>query len=138
MVLLFGSETWVLTPRLEKYLENFHHWVVRRMAGIVPKRQRDGIWVYAPIGAALEMVGLEDIGAYIARCHNTVAQYISTNIIMDLCLVVERKMGLRLYMQWWEHPTLYILGIRTRHEAEAGGGGGGYRRIGGKGKGRVG
>ena len=24
-VLIFGSETWVLTPRFEKYLEGFHH-----------------------------------------------------------------------------------------------------------------
>ena len=90
MVLLFGSETWVLTPWLEKSLEDFHHWAMWWMEGMVPKRQRDGIWVYAPIGAALEMVGLEDIGAYIARCHNTVAQYILTNIIMDLCLISDR------------------------------------------------
>ena len=30
-VLLFGSETWVLNPHLEKSLEGFHHWAVRRM-----------------------------------------------------------------------------------------------------------
>ena len=41
-VLLFGSETWVLTPRLEKALEGFHHRASRRMAGMVPKRQPDG------------------------------------------------------------------------------------------------
>ena len=41
-VLLFGSKTWVLTPRLEKPLEGFYHWVVRRMADMGPKRQRDG------------------------------------------------------------------------------------------------
>ena len=86
-VLLFGYETWVLTPRLEKPFEDFHHRAVHRMAGMVPKCQRDGTWVYTPIGVALAMVGLEDIGAYIARCQNTVAQYISTRHIMDLCLV---------------------------------------------------
>ena len=37
-VLLFGSETWVTTPRMEKALEGFHHRVVRRMAGMGPKR----------------------------------------------------------------------------------------------------
>ena len=57
-VLLFGSKTWVLTPRLEKSLEGFHHWLEQRMAGMAPKRQRDRKWVYPPIGAALEMVGL--------------------------------------------------------------------------------
>ena len=44
-VLLFGSETWVLTPRLEKALEGFHHWAARRMAGMGPKCQPDGTWV---------------------------------------------------------------------------------------------
>ena len=51
-VIIFESETWVLTPRLEKALEGFHHWGVRQMAGMVPKFQYDGMWVYATIGEA--------------------------------------------------------------------------------------
>ena len=66
VVILFGSKTWVLTPRLEKSLKVFHHRLVRGMMGMVPKRQRHGIWVYTPIGTALKMVGLEEIGVYIA------------------------------------------------------------------------
>ena len=66
-VLLFGSETWVLTPWLEKSLEGFHHREARRMTGMHPKRQRYGLWVYPPIGVALKMVVLEDIRVYIAR-----------------------------------------------------------------------
>ena len=73
-VLLFGSETWVLTPRLEKSLEGFHHRAVWRMAGMGPKRQCDGTWVYKPIEAALAMVGMEEIGAYIDRRQNTITQ----------------------------------------------------------------
>ena len=72
-VLLFGSEMWVLTPWLEKSLEGFHHREVWQMAGMGPKHQRYGTWVYPPIGVALEMVGLEEIGVYISRLHNTVA-----------------------------------------------------------------
>ena len=71
-VLLFGSETWVMTPRLEKSLEGFHHQAVRQMAGMGPKFQRYGKWVYTPIGAALVIVGLEEIWVYIARRQNTV------------------------------------------------------------------
>ena len=85
-------------PRLDKYLEGFHHWAVRRMAGMGTKCQQDRTWVYTPIGAALEMVGLEDIDPYISCRQNTVAQYISTCPIMDLCLVAERKTVQRLYM----------------------------------------
>ena len=65
-VLLFGFETWVLTPWLEKHLEGFHHGVAWRMAVMGPKCQQDRAWVYPPIGEVLEMVGLEVIGVYIA------------------------------------------------------------------------
>ena len=53
------------------------------MAGIGPKNQQDVTWVYTPIGAALEMVWLEEIGVYIVQHHNTVAQYIASRLIMD-------------------------------------------------------
>ena len=122
-VLMFGSEMWVLTPRLEKYLEGFHHQLVQRMAGMVPKRRQDGAWVYTPIGTTLEMVGLEEIRVYIAHRQNTVAHYIATLPIMDLCLASERNPGLRLSRQWWDQPALDIMGIRAGHAAAEGGGG---------------
>ena len=38
---------------------------------------------------------------------------------MKLFPAAERKLGLRLSRQWWEQPTLDILGIRVEHaEAE--------------------
>ena len=58
-VLLFGSETWVTTPWLEKALEGFHHRAVWRMMGMGTKFQRDGTWVYPNIEADLETVGLD-------------------------------------------------------------------------------
>ena len=64
------------------------------MAGLGPKRQRDGTWVYPPIGTALEMVGMDEIGVYITLRQNTVTQYIATRPIMDLCLAVEWRLGL--------------------------------------------
>ena len=114
-VLLFGSDTWVLTPWLEKYLEGFHHWAARRMASMGPKIQQDGTWLYPPIGAELVMVGLGEIGVYTARRQNTIAQCITTRPIMDLCLVVERKPGISLSRRWWEQPALDILWIRAGH-----------------------
>ena len=60
------------------------------------------------------MVGLEEIGVYIARRQNTFAQYIATRPIMDLCLVAERNPGMRLSRRWWEQPSLDIIGIGAR------------------------
>ena len=102
---------------------------------MVPKFQQDDTWVYTPIGAVLEMVGLEDIRVYIARFQNTVTEYIATCLIMEFCLAAERKTVMRLSRRWWEQPALDVLGIRAGHTAAEGGGGG---RIGGIGRGRVG
>ena len=95
-VLLFGSETWVLTPWMEKALDDFHHWAVRRMAGMVPKHQQYGTWIYPPIGAELAMLELNEIGVYIARLQNMVAQYNATHPFMFLCILEEHHPGLKL------------------------------------------
>ena len=38
VVLLFGAETWVLTPRMEQALDSFHHRLARRLTGRQPRR----------------------------------------------------------------------------------------------------
>ena len=43
-VLIFGAETWVLTPRMEKALGSFHSGVARKIMGRQPWRQKDGGW----------------------------------------------------------------------------------------------
>ena len=45
VVLLFGSETWVVTPWLEKALLRFHHQEVLRMGGMCPTCKLYGAWV---------------------------------------------------------------------------------------------
>ena len=52
--------------------------------------------MYLPIREALALVGMDEIRVYIARLQNTVAQYIKTCVIMDLCLAVDQNPGLRL------------------------------------------
>ena len=56
------------------------------MAGMGPKLQWDGTWVYSPIGAVLVMVVLQEIGVYIACRQNMVKQYIVNCTNMELCL----------------------------------------------------
>ena len=84
-----------------------------QMAGMGPKRQLYGSWVYPSIVAVLAMVGLEEVGVYISRHQDTVAQYIPNRPIMDLCLAAERNLGMRLSGRWWEQPALDIMDIRT-------------------------
>ena len=61
---------------------------------MVPKRQQYGRWFLPPIGAALETVGLDEIGVCISLLQNMVTQYIVTRPIMDLCLATEWRLGL--------------------------------------------
>ena len=39
VVLLFGAETWVLTPRMKRSLDSFQHRVARRITGRQPQRR---------------------------------------------------------------------------------------------------
>ena len=95
-VLFGGSETWEVTPWLEKALACFHHQTVRRMSGMGPIRQVDRTWVYTLIGAALVTVVLYEVRVYIACRQNTVAQYIVTHPIIYTCLEAERRPGVHL------------------------------------------
>ena len=60
-VLLFGSETWNVTPAILRGLEGFHVWAARRMAGMMPTRDTSGKWEYPASGEVLEKVGLYTI-----------------------------------------------------------------------------
>ena len=80
------------------------------------------------------MVGLEEIGVYIARRQNTVAKYIATCPIMDLCLAAELNMRMRISRRWWEQPAPDILEMRARNATSAGGGEDGDGKIGGRGR----
>ena len=43
-VFLFGAETWVLTPRMEKTLENFQSRAAMKITGRQPRRRKDKSW----------------------------------------------------------------------------------------------
>ena len=101
-VILFGAETWVLTQRMEKALDRFQSRVARRLTGNQPRRRTDGSWDYPPLAETLGEAGLEGIRKLATRRHNTVAQYIATRPILDLCERDTRRPGARVYWRWWE------------------------------------
>ena len=57
-VLLFGAELWVLTKRMESDLDAFQDRVERRSTGRLPRRGRDGKWVYPPLAGVLKEAGV--------------------------------------------------------------------------------
>ena len=60
-VLMFGAETWVVSPMMEQALSAFLHGAARRLTGRQPRRGRDGEWQYPSLEGAMEEAGLTDI-----------------------------------------------------------------------------
>jgi len=89
-VLLYGCETWVITPAVLRVLEGFHNRVARRLSGkrpyFLPQEDR---WVYPPIAEALEAANLYPIEHYIGVRQATVVANVATRPILDLCRETE-------------------------------------------------
>ena len=76
-VLLFGADTWVLTRRMEATLDAFQGRVARRLTGRMPRRGRDGKWMYLPLAGATKEAGIVRARTLVLRRQNTVAQFIA-------------------------------------------------------------
>ena len=59
--LLFGLETWVMTPRIGSTLGEFHHKVDHRMEKMQPKQDMAGRWKYPPLDTDMLAVVLEEV-----------------------------------------------------------------------------
>ena len=77
-VLLFGAEAWVISPRMERYLDSFQHRAARQITGRKTRIRGGGSWYYLPLKETLGEAGFEGIRKSVTRRQNTVAQYITT------------------------------------------------------------
>ena len=92
-VLLFGAETWVLTKKMEAALEAFQDRVARRLTGRMPRRGRDGKWLYLPLEGATKQAEIVRARTSVLQRQNTVAQFVATRPIMVLCEGTEQRGG---------------------------------------------
>ena len=65
--------------------------------------------------------GFEGIGTYVTRRQNTVAQYIETQPILDLCERSDWRPGTWVSRRWWEQGSLDLEGLKKRAAAESDG-----------------
>ena len=77
-------ETWVMNPRMEWTLGGFQRRLEIRITGSKPKRNVDESWEYLPLETAMLEAEFEEMGEYVLKRQNTVAQYIVMQLIMDL------------------------------------------------------
>jgi hypothetical protein len=83
-VFLYGFEMWAITKSMLKVLERFHHRVARRLSGLMLRY---------PLADALQIAGLFPMEEYVSRCHNRLADYVTTRPIFELCGEAERQSG---------------------------------------------
>jgi hypothetical protein len=77
-VLLYGSETWVMSPKMLSKLEGYHKESSCRLTGRTPVYHRwKDEWQYLPLGNALEEAGLFPIDEYITRRRNRIAECVA-------------------------------------------------------------
>ena len=58
--------------------------------------------------------GFEEISKSVMRRQNTVAQYIATRPILDLCERVTQRLGARMSQQWWEQEGIDLEKAKER------------------------
>ena len=54
----------------------------------------------------MKEAGLTDVQTSINRRQNTVAQYIATQPLLDLCEGATQREGARVTLRWWEHKGI--------------------------------
>ena len=102
--MLFGSESWNISPASMRSLEGFHLRAARRMAGMMPRKSPNDEWTYPKTEEVLEAAGLHTVQAYIEIRRNTILKFVAQRPIMELCLEAERKRGTGPRQYWWDQP----------------------------------
>ena len=98
--ILFGSETWVMTPRIRRSLGGLHNRVYHFIAEMKPRRDTTGRQEYPTLEAEMVELGLKEVYTYVLCHQNNTAQYIVTRPIPELCLEEERRPGTRV--EWMQ------------------------------------
>ena len=106
-MLLFGAETWVVSPMMDRALIVFIHGAERRLTGRQPRKGRDGKWHYPSLEGAMKEAGLTDVRTSINRRQNTVAQYIATQPLLDLCEGAKQRERARVTLGWRDQSGIY-------------------------------
>jgi hypothetical protein len=100
-VLLYGSETWVISAANMKKLSSFHHGCARFISNRHIKPDDEGTWTYPSNESVLEDAGFFTMETYIQRRRDTIFNFVKDRPIYQRCLESEVVAGRRT-IYWWE------------------------------------
>merc|ERR1711966_551760 len=98
-VLLYGSESWVVSPSTLRELKGFHVEAARRLAGMRPRKVK-GVWVYPHTADVLAAAHLQPLAYYIQRRRHTVHNTIRDRDVLKECEGAERRRGTPPRLFW--------------------------------------
>ena len=107
-VLLYGSESWVLTLTMEKKLQSFHRRCARYITGQHIRQERDGEWTCPSSETVLKQAGLWTIQQYIQRRRNTVELYAQSRPIYQRCVTSQPLASSPNQLVWWHLPRTML------------------------------
>ena len=102
-VLLFRSETWVLSPATLKRLEGFHAKAARRMTGLLTKIA-GASWKFLKTKTVLGAAGLHTIEHYVQVRGARIMCWVIDRPVLKLCRSAERRRRTTPHLYWWEQP----------------------------------
>jgi hypothetical protein len=108
-VLLYGSETWVLTKRMMQNLRSFHQRCARHITGRnIRKDEGTGEWICPDSETTLRVAGLWTIEEYIERRKRTVMKYARERYIYRRCVNSRPVANSTHRGVWWDCSTNYL------------------------------
>lgn len=107
-VLLYGSESWVLTSTMEKKLQSFHRRCARYITGQHIRQNPDETWTCPSSEIVLEQAGLWTIQQYIKRRRNTVEPYARSRPIYQRCETSQPLASSPNQLVWWQLPRTIL------------------------------
>ena len=104
-VLLYGSETWVLTRKMLTALESFHHHCARAITRRFIHQNADGTWTHPNTSETLQAASLFPITEYIRRRRETILPYANSRWIYRQCQQSNPLASNANQLVWWR-PTI--------------------------------
>ena len=101
-VLLYASETWVMTDRLWIALNTFHHKVARYITGDHIRLMSNGEWILPSSEDVLERTGLFTMEEYVNRRKETILPFVKRRPIYVTCLNSTRASTNVAQKVWWD------------------------------------
>ena len=87
---------------------------MRKITGRQPQKIKDRRWVYPPLAGIMKEAVMVGIRTSILRRQNTVAKYIVTRPILDLCEQATRHPGVQVSRWWWEQTGKDLKGAQEK------------------------